>query len=247
MMSNLRGRFEAVIRDMGWGDGMLYLGSRIFRSLSRGRIELRKYYFVSQPTPARPLLPGNRGLTIAVSQIDQSHPLVCQFPRPSHVIAGRFASGARCFLATKDEKFVGFLWLQQGTYLEDEVRCRFKPLPVESTAWDFDVHVEPAHRSGMAFARLWDTANQFLRESKIEWSVSRISAFNPGSINSHSRLGAFPIGSACFFNGRRWQLLLSGSCPHLHFSSSEKNTPEIFLKADPSNKKQYPRFARKTG
>jgi len=246
MIRNFRDRLKALIRDLGWGDGMLRVAARFLSSISDGKIELRKYYFVSQPVSAEPLLPANRGLSIVVKQTDRQHPLVRRFPRPPQVIAARFINGARCFLATKDDNFVGFLWLQQGSYLEDEVRCRFTPVPEQRAVWDFDVHVEPDHRSGLAFARLWDTANRFLREASIEWSVSRISAFNPESINSHSRLGAFPIGSACFINGRRWQILLSGMSPYFHLSMDEKNVPEILLKADPSHRKSYSRFLSKT-
>jgi len=243
MINKLRSRIEGVARDMGWSDGLLYLAARAVRSITLGRVELRKYYFVSQAVAERPLLPKNRGATITVERIDRSHPFISRFPRPAHVIAARFDSNAECFLATKDDEFVGFLWLQRGTYREDEVRCLFMPLPAAETVWDFDVHVEPTHRSSFAFARLWDTANQYLRDTGITWSVSRISAFNPGSINSHARLGAFPIGSAVFLNGREWQLMLS-PLSSVHFSCGEKSVPEIAMAATLESRKPYRRFNR---
>jgi hypothetical protein len=242
MLNKLVMRLRQLIRDMGWKDGALYLMARVVRRASGGWVELRKYYFVSQPIPDQPLLPANRGTSIAVSGVDRDHPLVSRFPRPPHIIAQRFARGALCFLATKEERFVGFLWLQRGGYLEDEVRCLFTPMPGTEVIWDFDVHVEPEYRSGLVFPRLWDTANRFLREANIKWSVSRISAFNPGSINSHVRLGAYPIGSACFLSIGRWQLLLCTSAPYIHFSGAEERIPEIVLAADPGHCKRYDRF-----
>jgi hypothetical protein len=251
MANKLITRLQQVARDMGWKDGALYIIARIIRGISGGHAELRKYYFVSQPIPDKPLLPSKRGASIVVAQVDSRHPLVSRFPRPAQIVAQRLARGALCFLATKDDHFVGFLWLQRGGYLEDEVRCLFTPLPANQVAWDFDVYVEPEYRSGFVFARLWDTANSFLREAKVKWSVSRVSAFNPGSINSHLRLGAFPIGSACFLSLGRFQLSLSSVPPFIHFSGGDACIPEIALPADPSRSKRYARFptrpARPTG
>lgn len=242
MISRLSARFRTLVRDMGWSDSPLYLAAWMIHKMSRGRVALRKYYFVAQPILAQPLLPPGRGCSIAVDCIDDDHPLVSQFPRPPQVIACRFASGSLCFLASKENRFVGFLWLHLGSYREDEVRCVFTPLPSGRSVWDFDVHVEPEHRSSFAFARLWDTANHFLRERDIEQSLSRISAFNLGSINAHVRLGAFPVASACFLNGRRWQLLLSGTYPYVHLSDSEDKIPEIRLLGNASRIKRYSRF-----
>jgi hypothetical protein len=235
-------RFRDLFREMGYSDGLLYLTARAAGIMTFGRVELRKYYFVSQPVPDRSLLPPARGNRITVETADRSHPLAGRFPRPLHVIETRYASGARCFLASKDGQFVGFLWLQMGGYLEDEVRCRFNPAPAGYTAWDFDVHIEPEHRNTFAFARLWDTANAFLRDAGVKWSVSRISAFKPGSINSHVRLGAFPVGQACFLNGRKWQLMISITPLHIHFSRGQHHVPEIRIAADPTHRRSYHRF-----
>ena len=246
MLVTLLGRFQRLLVDMGWPDTLLYLVARAVRKISCDKIEVRKYYFVSQPIPKQQLLPANRGSSIVVEHIGPHHPLVGKFPRPPDVITRRFRNDALCFLATKNGQFIGFLWLQRGCYLEDEVRGRFIPMPAEQAVWDFDVHVEPDHRNSFAFARLWDVANQFLRDIGVAWTVSRISAFNPGSINSHARLGAFPVACAYFLCGHRWQFLLSGSRPYLHFSSGEESVPELRLPADSSNRKHYWRFAGKS-
>jgi len=244
MLGSIQRSLTGIVRSFGWADGCVYVAARAIQTLSLGRAELRKYYFVSQPIPEAPLLPKNRGASIVVERIDRQHPLVGSFPRPAQVITDRFDNGATCFLATKNGEFVGFLWLQAGSYREDEVRCLFKPLPAERAIWDFDVHIEPAYRSSFAFARLWDTANQYLRDSGVCWSVSRISAFNAGSINSHARLGAFPIGAACFLKGRTWQLTLSLSPAFFHFSGGERAVPQISLPAAPEYRRRYRRFSR---
>lgn len=245
MISTIWRGLGDLVRDMGWNDAAQYIFARSLNRLSYGRIDLRKYYFCSQPIPDKSLLPARRGASIVVKQVDRSHPMVSVFPRPAQVITRRFNDGALCFLATKEEKFVGFLWLQQNGYLEDEVRCRFTPAPAGQTIWDFDVHLETEYRASFAFARLWDTANDYLRNTGIKWSVSRISAFNPASINSHVRLGAFPIASAYFFSGRRWQILVTGNRPYIHGSTGDHNIPELPLSADPRNRKRYRRFLEK--
>ncbi|MFG6428486.1 GNAT family N-acetyltransferase [Roseateles sp. LYH14W] len=244
MLRRIKDRLTGIVRSIGWADGCVYVAARAIQALSLGRAELRKYYFVSQPIPSAPLLPKNRGASIVVERIARQHPLVSAFPRPSQVIADRFDNDAICFLATKNGEFVGFLWLQAGSYREDEVRCLFTPLPARRAIWDFDVHIEPAYRSSFAFARLWDTANQYLRDQDVCWSVSRISAFNAGSINAHARLGAFPIGAACFLKGRTWQLTLSSSPAFFHFSSGEHAVPQISLPAAPEHRRRYRRFSR---
>ena len=43
---------------------------------------------------------------------------------------------------------------------------------------------------------LWGKANQHLRNEGVEWSFSRISAFNPGSLHAHSKLGIRILFSA---------------------------------------------------
>ena len=223
-------RLRQLRRELAAVDVGLYLLARLIGKLTGARVELRKYYFFAQPVADEPLLPPHRGHAIRVQLADRHHPVVSSFPRPRQVIERRFDDRALCFVATKAESFVGFLWLQAPSYLEDEVRCRFTPLPSNQAVWDFDVHVEEPHRASLAFARLWDTANDYLRENGVRWSVSRISAFNPASLNSHRRLGAYPMSSACFISGRKWQLLLSGSPPYLHFSTGPHRIPEMRLR-----------------
>lgn len=235
-------RLRGLVRELGWRDAALHVLARALPLLTRGRVTLHKYYFVAQPIAVQPLLPPHRGRSIAVRRIEPDDPLVAQFPRPPEVIARRFADGALCFAALKDDAFIGFLWLQSGSYLEDEVQCRFTPLPRQQAVWDFDVYVDAAHRRGFAFARLWDSANAYCRDRGMRWTVSRISAFNPGSLASHAGLGAVPLGNACFLGAGRMQLMWSDVAPRLHLLRPGGVEPELLLAADGATVRRYRRF-----
>jgi hypothetical protein len=101
-------------------------------------------------------------------------------------------------------------------------------------SWDFDVYLRPDQRLGPGFARLWDTANAYLRERGVRWSVSRISAFNPRSLAAHARLGTRRIGSAIFLCLGRLQVALSSIPPHIHFSHGPSRVPVFRLDASPA-------------
>lgn len=214
---------------LGWLNGCLYGLSRILAALSGGRVRVHKYYFVSQPVPKTSWLPGRRGQGFEVRQVEEVDPLVRQFPRPARAAPFRFNQGAVCFAALRDGRFAGFLWLTLGPYQEDEVRCRYVPLPARESAWDFDVYVEPEHRNGVVFLKLWDEANRFLAAREIRWSLSRISAFNAGSILSHARMQASRIGTATFLCIGSWQIAASTASPHLHVSTREASFPTYVL------------------
>lgn len=243
-MNHWAQRWRGLVGAMGRRDAALYLSARMLRTLSGERVTLHKYYFVVQPIAAQPLLPPHRGRSIEVRRIEAGDPLTAYFPRPPAVIARRFAAGALCFVAVKDGAFIGFLWLQSGSYLEDEVQCRFTPLPAQQAVWDFDVYVDEAHRRGFTFARLWDGANAHCRERGIRWTLSRISAFNAGSLVSHAVLGATPLGRACFLQAGRAQLMWSDMVPRLHVLRPGGEVPELRLRAESSAARHYERFSK---
>jgi hypothetical protein len=190
-------------------------------------VRLHKYYFIAQPVPTERLLSGRRGAGIEVREVPQSDPLVKTFPRPAWVIPYRYGQGAVCLAAFRDGKCAGFLWMLLGPYREDEVRCRYVPLPPGSAAWDFDLYVYPEHRNSLVFMRLWDEANRYLAARGVRWSLSRISAFNPGSLSAHARLGARRIGSAVFLSIGRLQIC-AASVP-TRFSISKTMVPSFAL------------------
>jgi hypothetical protein len=222
-----------TFHQLGWANGCLYGLSRVFEIISGNRMRIHKYYFVAQPVAKSPWLPSRRGQAYHIRQIAKSDPLVKLFPRPDWAAPYRFAQGAVCLAAFKEGSFAGFIWLALSSYLEDEVRCRYLPLPRGKCAWDFDVHVEPEHRTGILFMKLWDEANRFLVARRIEWSLSRISAFNSGSILSHAKMGARRIGTATFLSLGPWQLAISTFVPRLHLSTRSASYPTYSLNPEP--------------
>ena len=217
-----------LFRELGPTSAVLYLLGRIFQLLSC-RDVIHRYILVAQPVPKEPLLPKRRGLSIEVRPVDQNDPALAAMPTSDEVLAYRFGQGALCFGAFQQHEMIGCLWLKIGHYDEDEVRCRFAPMPEGGASWDFDVYILPERRSGLAFARLWDTANSYLRDRGIAWSFSRISAFNAGSLASHSRLGAKRIGTATFLAIGRLQLMVSTLRPFVHLSFDPRAFPLIPL------------------
>jgi hypothetical protein len=162
-----------------------------------------------------------------VYPVSEEDPVVRSFPPPLAVIRSRYKQDAICLVAFEESSLVGYLWLLLGPYEEDEVRCRFIPMPEGKAAWDFDVYVFSRYRLGIGFLRLWDEANRYLRERGIEWTMSRISAFNAVSFASHRKLGARVVGHAVFVVLGPCQLALTTVFPFVHLSVGTRNGPGI--------------------
>jgi GNAT superfamily N-acetyltransferase len=212
-------------------NALIWKAARAVSLLSGGTCRIQRYYFVAQPVSASALVAESSGRAIVIRRVDADDPLVAQFPRPQEVIAARFRMGAVCFAAEREGQFIGFAWLKEDQYSEDEVRCLFLLDPVEHAAWDFDVYIDPAFRFGRTFARLWDHVNQWLRERGYRWSLSRISAFNADSLAAHRRLGMRSIGSATFVCVRTVQLTLVGQAPFVHLGWRRDDVPTLRLRA----------------
>lgn len=192
----LPAKLKRTFDELGLANGALYLADRVLQRLSGGRARIIRYQFFAQPVPQTAPPPATGKCQVHIVSADD--PIVREFPRPPQVIARRFADGATCFVAQMGERFAGFLWIARDAYEEDEVRCRFELVPASICAWDFDVYVEPDFRIGRSFSRLWQTANAHLAAQGVQWSLSRISAFNPASLAAHRRLGIRPLSTATF-------------------------------------------------
>jgi hypothetical protein len=225
-----------TIRQLGWLNSCLYALARLFAVVFGNRVGIHKYYFVAQPVAERRWLPPHRGQSFEIRQVAEFDDVVGQFPRPEWVAPYRFDQGAVCLAAMKSGTLVGFLWLTLGPYREDEVRCRYVPMPLGKSAWDFDVHVDPEYRNGIVFLKLWDEANRFLTAHRIQWSLSRISAFNSGSILSHARMAAQRIGAATFLSIGSWQIAASTVHPYLHLSTHPGSLPTYALNPEQAHK-----------
>lgn len=208
----------------------MWVLSRIISIASRHRWRLHRYYFVAQPVADAPLAPTERTSAIAIRMVEADDALAAQFPRPSEVIAFRYAMGAQCLAAETQHKFIGFIWLKERCYPEDEVRCFYVIEPSCDAVWDFDVYIEPAYRVGRTFARLWDGAHAWMRQRGYRWSLSRISAFNPESLAAHERLGTRRIGSATFLRMSNMQIALLDRSPFIHISWRDSESPSLLLR-----------------
>jgi len=212
-------------------DTILYGLDRLLRSLTGERVRLVSYFLVAQPVTEPANSRANKSSRITVRRATPEEARTLPFPRPETIIEHRLDQQATCFVAFLEEDLIGFLWMVLGEYREDEVRCRFRPLPEGRCAWDFDVYVAPEHRLGRTFARLWEAANQWLREQGCHWTMSRISSFNTASIASHRRLGARFVGRAIFLRFGQAQLAWSSSGPLIHCSIASE--PVVRVRAPP--------------
>jgi hypothetical protein len=226
-------KIRAVLDELGLVNTILHGLDRAFVRLGGG-IRIFRYELVAQPVPAAARVAAPSGRSFSVREIDRSDPALRAMPLTPPILAHRFGQPVICLGAFKGAELVAYLWLCLGPYQEDEIRCRFVPAPEGEAAWDFDVYVLPEHRLGRGFARLWDAANATLRARGVAWSMSRISAFNPGSIAAHRRLGARRLGSATFVKGRHAQLVVASLPPYVHFAFSDKRRPVIRLEAPKS-------------
>ena len=224
-VANLKQTFA----QLGFFNGLLYLLSRILEKLTRNRARIVRYHLVAQPIPTTSPHRQNSRTQTAVRIVSVDDPIVRSFPRPAEVIARRFAEGATCFVAEMKGRFAGFIWIARNHYDEDEVRCRYVLAQPATCVWDFDVYVEPEFRAGRCFSRLWDAVNQELNLEGFLWTLSRISAFNPGSLAAHRRLGLHPLSSATFFIFGPIQLMLIPSLLTLKLSFNSNSPPKISL------------------
>lgn len=209
----------------------LYLTHRLLQKLSGDRVGLHVYLFCAQPTHSPALAKIRDDPRTQIVPVAPTDPIVQDFPRPRDVLERRFASGATCHAVVVKEQFAGHIWLAHGHYDEDVVRCRYM-LPGPSTVWDYDVYVVPAFRATRAMARLWKGVGQVLRSQSVMWSYSRISLFNPASVQTHEQLGARHLCTGAFLALGGVQVALFTRPCRLQLTSSRTSaTPTLQLPA----------------
>lgn len=224
-------------------DTALLVLSRMLARLTFGRLKLLKYYITAQPVPAGALTPLRRGQSIVVTEGTPEQARSTPFGRPQAAIEHRLANGARHVVARKDGRLIGFQWFTLRDYPEDEVRCVFRLHPGDGCAWDFDIFVTPEARTMPVFTRLWDTVNAIFRSAGIEFTMSRINAFNQASMQAHARIGAKPVGWAVFLIAGPVQLSLFSACPWIHASFSDACAPTLAVADLVRQRKTSTRFS----
>jgi hypothetical protein len=223
-------RLRTAVRELGRAGVVLYGASRLLHRARMHRFAgVYHYDLMVQPVLTAPLLPVGLGRTIDVRRVLPGDPALSRMPVPASVIDRRFAQPTECLGAFRDDELVAYLWICFGPYEEDEVRCRFVPFPSGSAAWDFDVFVFPAHRLGVAFARLWDETHAYLRDRGITHTFSRVARANLGSQRAHARLRARPVGTAAFVRIGPCQWMVSTERPHVHLSLRAASRPVLRL------------------
>lgn len=221
-------RFKQTLRTFGWADTLTYTAAWLLRKVSFDHAALRKYYFVAQPVQAgaSPRQPsGSTRLYLA----EQADAVIAQAGRPDAVITERFAQQSRCVVAEKNGELAGFIWLCPYVYREDEVRCDYRWTPAAAAAWDFDVFVAPPFRLGRLFARLWEHTHALLQREGVQWTLSRIDAFNANSLAVHRKLGARELARGWFLSWGGVQLAAFTVAPYVHLSTPRGRRPEICL------------------
>ena len=226
----LLAKFRDMSAAIGPWNATLFSVSRLSRIVAGNRIRIVKYYFTAQPVVAPD--GGARGSgTFDFTWADASSELLKQADRPASVLASRFDQGALCLVAARQNELAGFVWFVTGPYEEDEVRARFVPGPGGEAAWDFDVTIMPRYRMGRLFSHLWARTNAELARRGVRHTMSRISAFNPESLQAHARLGLRRLGSATFVCAGRVQLAVLTMPPFVHLSLSPASRPTVRLRA----------------
>lgn len=118
------------------------------------------------------------------------------FPLLPEMISFRFRQNSVCFVVIKNEEPIGFLWIVQGTYHEDQMLLDIC-LGSES-AWDYGLWIHEKHRLSPAVITLWEAAFNYLETKGVKWIYSRITTINNTSLNVHARLGGCIIGKLLF-------------------------------------------------
>lgn len=220
-MPSIRQRFGLLIHELGPSTAFLYVLDRLLRRVST-RSGVAYYLFVAQPLAEKPRLPPTRGKAFVFRLLQGYEPILDSLDRPTAVLRQRFAQGAQCLVATRNEAMVGCIWFVRGSYAEDEVRVDYLLPPDGQSVWDFDVFVTESERLGFLFAKQWDAFDALLKPQGIRYTVSRINAFNQRSVASHRALGAKNCGSALFFRLGRLQWMLSDLRPFIAFGGRPK-------------------------
>lgn len=224
------GRLRETAAELGAANAVLYGIDRVLGRIHR-RLGLDCYYLVAQPVPPRPLLARRGSAGIRIRPLGRDDPLAAAFPRPAAEIAARFDAGAQCLAAVRNDVMIGYIWFVRGPYREPDGSCVLVPAPAATTAWDMDIYIDPAERTGRVFAYLWDAAFGALREQGVRWTLSRISAFNARSLAAHRRLGMRRVGRQVVLRAGNVRLLLATVAPFAHLSPHPRRAPRVVVSA----------------
>lgn len=223
-------RLAGPIRAFGWRVGLLYMLDRLLRMVSPN-LGLQVFELMVQPITAKGLLPPKLAAQLSLVEIGPDHPAVAEMPARADIKAHRFEQGARCLGALLKGKLIGYLWLSEGRYEEDQARCSYELEPAARSVFDFDLVVLPEYRMGIGFVGVWHVANQYLHERGIVHTFSRLTRFNLSSRRAHAHLGWQRVARAVFFQAWALELMVSDMAPYVAFSLSPQQRVRLKLRA----------------
>lgn len=229
MTGSLYLRARNLVSELGIRNAIAY---RLDNFLYRMRIgRFVSYGIFAQPvkdgiSSDRP--PQPRPGPVEYRIIDGADPMMLELEL-GDALQFRIEQGATCVGAVKEGRMIGAIWFVEGSYQEDEVRCWFFPEPKGAAVWDFGVYVDPEYRLSPIFSRLWMTSNRIIAGRGAKWTCSRISAYNPGSIRSHIRMGAVCVGKVRFLNLFGLQIMWGDISPFFHVSLPSDSGPALHV------------------
>lgn len=206
----------SLYQELGVITGVWYMLDKLLRATINGAF-IRRYYIVVQPIKVDTVnFGGKKPHNFLVELLTKEcRDVIDQMPRENSLLRERLSNGSFCFYSMKGNKLGGMLWFRKHAYCEDEVSCVYKLSPFDTVVWDFDVFIDRKYRMGILFYKLWNEAMSRLLADGIEYTVSRISAFNISSLRSHQRLGANIMSVVTFVIIRRHQITFFGKWPYI--------------------------------
>jgi len=217
-------RIRRLVDDVGFFTALLHVAGRTLSCLGH-QAALHDLVLFAQPVRATPQLPAGRGASIEVRSYSGQQALDAGLPCPAEHAVARRGNGMHCLAAYREGRLIAFQWVNLGSHQDELVRARYVPMPEGRSAWSFDMHVDSAHRGGLAFARLTDATWALLRAHGRTEVASYILASNRGAIGAEQRLGGRRLGRAVHLRLGPLQLLIASLPPYLHLSASDRGAP----------------------
>jgi hypothetical protein len=211
MLSRLR-RLRA---ELGTVDSLLHAIDRTLRFMSGNAAYLSCLYLLAQSVRDNSLLPPGRGSSIIVREATIQDAERLDWACGRDVARARLTEGMVGLLAFHRDRLIGYIWVRLGSYQDELLPLELTPSPPEFCAWGLDLFIHPEHRKSFTFARLWAAVFALMRERRLTWIMSSVSATNRLSIASHDSLGAICVGKVVVLVLGRFVAVLQSSRPRL--------------------------------
>ncbi|MGB7405024.1 MAG: hypothetical protein WA906_05000 [Pacificimonas sp.] len=167
-------------------------------------VEWHRYRLLAVPRAGMPKMP--RGYQVDVEAGDALSGLI---DADRQTIEYRAEHGLHALVARRGDAVVGVNWLGTESFEEDEVPATWRVPP--NGCWDTGLWIDPARRLSRAFQALWAGTAAWMASRDLEWSFSRISDYNLGSLLPHFRMDGRELGTISFASIGGLTLATSGT------------------------------------